>query len=259
MPQIYAVELYGDPLWYRSGNDYRGQPYAYRGVARLPGFPNPYEQNPPGLGVQMADRWQSRCLKGDPVCGEGYNGTDPSNQLGLVGNCGLNPDCEHKKYTKANGGYNLTEGGAKFLALKAFQPMTTRPEILYHETFREGPLVFFRGFFTNPNNSATGFGFVGTVWARENHTFDNPSYGRVHRTQPSVEYPFNHACGTPSAFESDVAAWINYTSEGAPYESNAILMHLACNAPCEVVTPYSNFTWDDVSSAPQSCRGAIAR
>jgi len=240
-----------------------GAVVTYDGVARnLGAYPgatagaDPYTDNLQGPGVGISDRWQSRCLKGDSVCGEGYNVTG-LNQFGLVGNCLSNSSCMHRRYTKAgvsNNGYNLTERGAKFLAFKAFPPVTSHPQVMNQETFREGAFVFFRLFFTNPAQEANGFGFVGTGWTLENHTFNSPSYGRVHLAQPSIEYPFNHACGTPSAYESDVAAWINYTSQGVPYESSPVLMHMTCKAPCEVATPYSNFTWDDVPISPDSCQ-----
>ena len=87
-----------------------------------------------------------------------------------------------------------------------------------------------------------------------------PSYGRVYLSQPSVEYPFNHACGTTNAYESDVAAWINYISLGVQHKSNQELNHLACTAPCEVVTPYvADFTWDDALSSPLTCSFGKAR
>ncbi len=76
-----------------------------------------------------------------------------------------------------------------------------------------------------------------------------------------VQYPFNHLC--PSERESDVEAWVY---DNAGQRSPSITVHLDCSAPCEVVTPffqnapYSSFTWDDVSSSPQSCNStAIAR
>ena len=57
------------------------------------------------------------------------------------------------------------------------------PEIVRVETFREGQLVFFRVFYTDPNNDAEGFGFRGAngfPWAEETHPFSSPSYGRVY-------------------------------------------------------------------------------
>jgi uncharacterized protein YfaP (DUF2135 family) len=96
------------------------------------------------------------------------------------------------------------------------------------DTFREGVLVFFRLYFTDPSNTAVGFGFKGvngSGWAEENHPFTSPSYGRVFPGR--IEYPFNHGCGTPSAYESDVQAWI-YDNAGRRITSGTI--HLACSA-----------------------------
>jgi hypothetical protein len=103
------------------------------------------------------------------------------------------------------------------------------PKIERVETFREGVLVFFRLFFTDPNNDATGFGFRGANgagWAEANFPFSSPSYGHV--SPGRIEYPFNHLCGTGSEYESDVEAWI-YDSTGL--RSPSITVHLACSAP----------------------------
>lgn len=156
---IGAVELYGDPLWYRTDTI-----DTYRGVARVVGdlatgaellrpgllqrvagvvgdltgwlgtlpYPDPYANNPPGPGVGLSDRWRSWCLGNDPVCGEAYGLADAGRQLGRFVDCAFpSKPCEHKKYTKVDGannkidgGYNLTEGGATFLFSKAF------PELL---------------------------------------------------------------------------------------------------------------------------------
>jgi hypothetical protein len=108
-------------------------------------------------------------------------------------------------------------------ALAASQP----PEIVHVDTFREGVLVFFRLSFTDPGNTAVGFGFRGvngSTWAEENHPFSSPSYGRVFPGR--IEYPFNHLCSTPSAYESDVQAWI-YDTAGQRTSSGTI--HLACS------------------------------
>ena len=103
---------------------------------------------------------------------------------------------------------------------------TPRPEIVRSETFSEGQLVFFRVFFTDPSNTATGFGFRGangSPWAEEDHPFSSPSYGRV--APGKIEYPFNLACGTLSQYESDVETWI-YDSDGQ--RSPSITVHLEC-------------------------------
>ena len=275
-PNIVAVELYGDPLWHRAGNAYLGGPIvSYDGVARLLGLhlgvlrdrPDPYMDNQQGP-VGLSDRWQSRCLHGDPICGEGYRDTRPQ-RTDTVLRCMPDADCKHKKYAfkpaelgslvtlgtrctdlpkqslGSNGqtGVGLTTRGAGFLAMKAFPDVlkpgdTPHPKIMLVETFREGeePLVFFRLFFTDPGNTATGFGFrgaKGSLWAEENHPFSSPSYGRV--SPGRIEYPFNHLCGTSSAYESDVEAWLY---DRAGQRSQSITVHLACSAPSEVVTPF---------------------
>ena len=178
------------------------------------------------------------------------------------------PNCEHKKYALApddldppmalgtncvelpkevmgsgnQTGYGLSQRGAEFLALKAFPDVLKpgeipHPKIVFAETFREAeqPLVFFRVFFTNPNDAAMGFGFRGvngSGWAEENHPFSNPSYGRV--SPGRTEYPFNLGCGA-STYESDVEVWIY---DRAGLRSPSITVHLACTAPSEVVTPF---------------------
>jgi hypothetical protein len=108
------------------------------------------------------------------------------------------------------------------------------------ETFREGILVFFRVFFTDPNNDAKGFGFRGSRWAEETHPFSSPSYGRMAARRSgadpkfydsiTIEYPFNHGCGTGSEIESDVEVWI-YDSAGLI--SQSVTVPLACSAQSE--------------------------
>ena len=105
------------------------------------------------------------------------------------------------------------------------------PEIELVESFREGGLVFFRVFYTDPNDDAEGFGFRGvngSGWGEEEFPFSSPSYGRV--SPGIIEYPFNHGCGTSSEYESDVEVWI-YDSAGL--QSPPVTVHLACSAPSE--------------------------
>ena len=117
------------------------------------------------------------------------------------------------------------------------------PVIVSKETFREGVLVFFRLFFTDPNNNAIGFGFRGTKgsgWAEETHPFSSPSYGRMSGSTPvnvgadrpksisiAIEYPFNLLCGTQSAYKSDVEAWI-YDRTGHSI-TPPVPIHLSCS------------------------------
>jgi hypothetical protein len=106
------------------------------------------------------------------------------------------------------------------------------PQIVRSETFHEGELVYFRLHYTDSDNDAVGFGFRGingSGWGSEEYFFTHPSYGRVSPGQ--VEYPFNHLCGTGSAYESDVAAYI-FDAEGN--RSSEVEIHLACSPPNEL-------------------------
>jgi hypothetical protein len=66
---ILAVELYGDPLWYRVYDvGPLGAKLFYGGLARRAGQEvsiDLYKED-----LSLSDRWQSRCLHGDPICGE---------------------------------------------------------------------------------------------------------------------------------------------------------------------------------------------
>jgi hypothetical protein len=114
------------------------------------------------------------------------------------------------------------------------------PKIVRVETFREGVLVFFRVFFTDPSDTATGFGFRSansSLWAEENHPFSSPSYGRVSLdvSPAKIEYPFNLGCtDTGSGGQLYIEVWINYHG-GAP-RSQSIPVHLACSAPSKVAS-----------------------
>jgi len=135
-----------------------------------------------------------------------------------------------------------TTRGGYWLALKAFPlvPASATPQIVQIETFREGVLVYFRIFFTNPNNSATGFGFQGTTaQTSEDHTWKQPSYGRVSLgvSPAKLEYPFNLGCtdtGSGNGFLS-LNVWIDY---GNGQKSKA-LVDLSCSAPNEEATPFA--------------------
>jgi hypothetical protein len=104
------------------------------------------------------------------------------------------------------------------------------PEIVRVETFREGVLVFFRLFFTDPSDDAVGFGFRLPAFGEgeENHLFASPSFGRV--SPGKVEYPFNLGCSTESEHEIglDAEAWI---FDSAGVRSPSVTVHLACSAP----------------------------
>lgn len=99
------------------------------------------------------------------------------------------------------------------------------PQITSTSTYTEGVHVYLRINYTDPDGDAQGFGFEGIgTWARETHPFTDPSYGRV--SPGRVDYPFNHACGTASQYESDVSAWI-YDSTGL--KSSPVVTHLECS------------------------------
>jgi Cutinase len=125
---IKAVEVYGDPLWYRKGQDgtYQGVALRFRSQDVETVNQNPYKNNPPGYPLPLANRWQSLCLSKDPVCGEGYNSDLISGAVQMTDflKCPVF-FCEHLKYAIAPGdnrtGYGSTKGGGAFLASQAFQ------------------------------------------------------------------------------------------------------------------------------------------
>jgi hypothetical protein len=253
---IGAVQLYGDPLWKRTGPPYLGGTVdTYIGVAHVVnptgmGFPNPnpYSNTPEGPGVGLSDRWQSRCLKDDPICGEGYGFLYYGNQLGLAINCGTSPDfCEHEKYASEpekgkKVGYGLTTRGAMFLALKTFPDVFTTgaPSVAHYETFVEGDFVYIRLYHTG---SPIGFGFVGvngSGWAQEEIPFSSPTtpyWTRVSPNDDRVEYPFNHLCSTQPGNKSDIEAWVYSSTQRSP----RVRINLACSVPKEVVTPFFDY------------------
>jgi hypothetical protein len=263
---IEAVELYGDPLWSRFGPAFpAAQPQHYKGLVRhahdldlLPTgviIPPFYDNNPQGPGGDLSARWQSRCLVGDPVCGEDYVGWDALvKQINDIAHCNDNKDspCEHQKYhvgeddeTK-NFQYHpatkLTTNGANFLFLKTFPDVfpTDRQRIANIETSVEGVHVYFRLYYTDLHNEVNGFGFVGadgSGWREENHPFSSPSFGRV--SPGRVDYPFNHLCGQPGEYESVVEAWLNHcTGSGCTRVSPGRKIRMKCDAPEEVITPF---------------------
>lgn len=114
---VKAVELYGDPNWYRAyGHDPHGRVVAYQGLARIAGltygwYGPPYPiQNTPYLV-------QSLCAPNDPVCGEGYKDTiaDHSVQFAKAVACAFDTKCTHHSYTSG-----ATKQGGEFLANHAF-------------------------------------------------------------------------------------------------------------------------------------------
>jgi hypothetical protein len=124
-------------------------------------------------------------------------------------------------------------GNAAFTIQAAQNPGTVgqnsfQLEIVHYDTVVEAPLVYFRLIFADPNKTAVGFGFKGingSGLAEENHFFSSPSYGRV--SPGEVDYPFNELCGTASAYESDVQAWID---DNAGKQSEPVTIHLSCSS-----------------------------
>lgn len=105
-------------------------------------------------------------------------------------------------------------------------PTAHGPVIVSTSTYREGVLIYARINYVDEDNDAEGFGFEGangSGWAPERHPFTSPSYGRV--SPGRVDYPFNHACGTPNEYESDVRAFI-YDRTGR--KSTSVIVHMAC-------------------------------
>jgi eukaryotic-like serine/threonine-protein kinase len=88
--------------------------------------------------------------------------------------------------------------------------------------------VYFLIDYTDPDNDAEGFGFVGingSGWAEEQHPFSSPSYGIV--GQDSIAYPFNLGCGTANQVsQSSVEAWI-YDTAGV--DSAPVDIELVCS------------------------------
>lgn len=101
------------------------------------------------------------------------------------------------------------------------------PQIASVSTYTNGVEVYFLIDYTDANNDAEGFGFVGingSGWAEEQHPFSSPSYGIV--GHDSIAYPFNLGCGTANQVpQSYVKAWI-YDTAGA--DSSPADIKLVC-------------------------------
>lgn len=106
-------------------------------------------------------------------------------------------------------------------------PPSPPPQISSVQTFTQGVFVYFKIYYSDAENDAEGFGFVGvngSGWAEEQHPFSSPSYGTA---GPGwIEYPFNEECGSPQASSSYVKAWI-YDTEGT--DSQSVTIHLVCS------------------------------
>jgi hypothetical protein len=106
-------------------------------------------------------------------------------------------------------------------------PVGHDPKITRVETYQKGVLVYFRIHYSDRDNDADGFGFVGvngSGWAEETHPFSSPSYGIVGPGR--IDYPFNLGCGTSQQVsQSEVKAWI-YDTAGV--RSAPVVIHLSC-------------------------------
>ncbi len=119
---VKAIELYGDPWWYRAyGHDSGGKVLEYQGLVRLGGGAT---EGPPWPIQNTKYDVQSLCYSNDPVCGEGftesnvpYFGQVPLAQRNAALNCAVF-DCPHKWYAL----YGATTQGGDFLASRAFAP-----------------------------------------------------------------------------------------------------------------------------------------
>src|SRR5664280_2820851 len=115
-------------------------------------------------------------------------------------------------HSAANAWFTVTGG----------QSSGAAPHITGYTTYTQGVMVILSVTYTG---TADGFGFKGingSGWAEENHPLSSPSYGHV--SPGKIEYPFNHACGTSNAYQSDVAFWV-YTGAAR----NETTAHLACS------------------------------
>jgi hypothetical protein len=118
------------------------------------------------------------------------------------------------------------------VTINAPQPMRHPPVITSIDLTTEGQLVYLNVHYTDPDNNASGFGFRGangSGWGQEAHPFSAPGYGRI--SPGLVSYPFNHSCGTPSQYESDVEFWI---TDDSGLQSTSVTTHIKCVAGANV-------------------------
>jgi hypothetical protein len=106
-------------------------------------------------------------------------------------------------------------------------PSAPAPRITGAYTYQQGARVFFVISYSDPGQSAAGFGFVGVQgsdWRQQQHSFSSPAEGIV--TGNSIAYPLNQGCGTGLEYTSTVKAWI-YDKAGD--RSEPVIIHLACS------------------------------
>jgi len=113
---VKAIQLYGDPNYYKVYRHDRHGVHAYRGLSRLAGltfgwYGPPYPNPNAGYPIKSA------CIFKDPVCGKGYTESlaEHALQFGTAATCTIN-SCHHLDYVID--GY--TKRGAEFLAKYAF-------------------------------------------------------------------------------------------------------------------------------------------
>jgi hypothetical protein len=225
LDRMTAVLLFGDPQFDPTSDMVTGGAVDYPGIGRSGLVPAETRWPPTGnYYAGQGNRVQSFCTNGDPVCAFEWRGNPlvpgpgPQSDASRVIDClRLVPVCPHFEYVGS--GYT---GWAGTWAAGRVQA-AAGPSITATSTFTEGVLAFAR---VSYSPDAVGFGFQGingSGWARETHPFTSPSFGRVSPGQ--VEYPFNHACGTPEADQSDIEFWV-YDAAGR--ESPHVPIHLAC-------------------------------
>src|SRR5664280_2459876 len=132
----------------------------------------------------------------------------------------------------AEGGHSAANVWFTVTGGQSSQPPATNhpPQIIPPvETFTDGVMVWVRVHYQDPDGDTAGFGFHGAKWsgwAEETHPFSSPSYGRA--IPAGIEYPFNHECGRPGQYESDIEFWV-YDATGL--RSASVIVHLACSTP----------------------------
>ncbi|MCH0561618.1 MULTISPECIES: cutinase family protein [unclassified Streptomyces] len=218
LDKVDGVALYGDPQ--ENGT-------AAKGIARVGAWGIKTAVAPLPAARLGSDRVKSFCLPADPVCGGAGTQTGAADhRLELAAACAVTPACTHKQYAPG-----ATAKGGEFLA--GLVRRNLLPHIVKTVMYQEGSLIYISVYFTDPRGNAEGFGFKGVKgsgWAEENHTFSDPSYGRVKlgtaNSTSRIDYPFNHDCGGARQYESDVEFWIT-TETGA--RSQSIVKHLKCS------------------------------
>ena len=225
LSRFTAVLLFGDPRFDSSSDVDQGAAEGAAGLLRWQGplfgsvsLPADLQLRLHGLYYEgQSDTVRSYCVPEDPVCD--FRGVTHES----FNECAQEvPWCDHFGY-----GAGYLGAGINFLTDKVVPLAPGRsgaaPVITGASTYQEDPMVYATVRYTG---DAVGFGFRGTKgsgWAPETHPFSDPSYGRP--SPGRIDYPFNHGCGTASAYESDIEFWV-YDDSGR--ESPRMPIHLAC-------------------------------